>query len=54
VFLTKQIFIDKLRKKRYFFFGLKKKIKENNENLNKWQKVSCRLSRREGGKKEKG
>jgi hypothetical protein len=28
-------------------------LKEKNKNLNKKQKVACKLSRREGGKKEK-
>jgi hypothetical protein len=40
--------------KRYFFQGAEEKTKDNNENLNKLQKVSDKLSRREGEKKEKG
>jgi hypothetical protein len=53
-FNKKKIFLDKQRKTRYFFLGLEKKIKDNNGNLNKWQKVPCKLSRREGGGKYKG
>jgi hypothetical protein len=44
VIIIKHIFLEKLRKK-----GLKK-----NENLIKYPQVPCKLSRREGGKKEKG
>jgi hypothetical protein len=35
----------------YFLLGLKKKIKDNNENLNKKQKVPCKPNRRELGNK---
>jgi hypothetical protein len=32
--------------------GQKKKIRDDNKNLNKFKKVPCKLNRREGGKKE--
>jgi hypothetical protein len=51
--LTKKNFVYKLGKKVIFLLG-KRKIKENNENLNEYQKVSRKLCRREGRKIRKG
>jgi hypothetical protein len=45
VLLTNQIFTDKLRKKGIFFLGLKKNLKDINENINKKKKVTCKLRR---------